>query len=132
MKQAAGLRADMLGKGDLPTAFRRQAHKETSKRLTSRDHFVLLCRVAGLRKAASHGVVGGLGGRHEMDRLLDLDGARLQAEAQAIPWHLRKAGSFALEGLHSKVAEDRVLLVVGLFQAWMFNAGARRLGAAAA
>jgi hypothetical protein len=78
------------------------------------------------------GEVGGLGGREEMDRLLALGGDRLQAECQAIPAHLRKAGSFALEGACVKDADARVAAVVGLFQAWVFNAGARRLGAEAA
>ena len=100
--------------------------------MTPREHAVLLCRVAGLRKAASGGEVGGLGGREEMERLLALGGHQLQEECRAIPAHLRKAGSFALEGACVKDANARVAAVVGLFQAWVFNAGARRLGAEAA
>ena len=68
--------------------------------------------------------MGGLGGREEMERLLGLDSKKLQAECLAIPWHLRKPGSFALEDGHTNP-----VAVVGLFQAWLFNAGARRLGA---
>ena len=82
-------------------------------------------------KAASGGEVGGLGGREEMERLLALGGNQLQEECRAIPVHLRKAGSFALEGSCVKNANARVAAVVGLFQAWVFNAGARRLGAEA-
>ena len=100
--------------------------------MTPREHAVLLCRVAGLRKAASGGEVGGLGGREEMERLLALGGHQLQEECRAIPAHLRKAGSFALEGACVKDANARVAAVVGLFQAWVFNAGARRHGAESA
>ena len=76
--------------------------------------------------------MGRLGGREEMDRLLALGGHQLQEECRAIPEHLRKAGSFALEGACVKDANARVAAVVGLFQAWVFNAGARRLDAEAA
>ena len=76
--------------------------------------------------------MGGLGGREEMERLLALGGHQWQEESGAIPAHLRKAGSFALEDACVKDANARVAAVVGLFQAWVFNAGARRLGAEAA
>ena len=132
LTKAAGLHRDMLGRGDLPAAFQRQHHNADGNRMTAREHAVLLCRVAGLRKAASGAEVGGLGGREEMDRLLALGGHQLQEECRAIPRHLRKAGSFALEGACVKDAKARVAAVVGLFQAWVFNAGARRLGAEAA
>ena len=133
LTKAAGLHQNMFGRGDLPAAFRRQhVGNDDGTRMTAREHAVLLCRVAGLRKAASGGEVGGLGGREEMDRLLALDGDRLQAECLSIPAHLRKAGSFALEGACVKDADARIAAVVGLFQAWVFNAGARRLGAEAA
>ena len=131
LTQAAGLRPDMLGRGDLPAAFRRRNH-DGPNRLSAREHAALLCRVAGLRKAASGDEVGGLGGREEMERLLALGDKQLQEQGRAIPAHLRKAGSFALEGLYASHADDRVAAVVGLFQAWVFNAGARRLGAEAA
>ena len=114
-------------------AFWRHNHSnDDGSRMTAREHAVLLCRVAGLRKAASGGEVGGLGGREEMERLLALDGNQLLGERRAIPAHLRKAGSFALEGACVRDADARVAAVVGLFQAWVFNAGARRLGAEAA
>ena len=96
--------------------------------MSAHDHATLLWRVAGLRKAASSGDVGGLA---EMNRLLNLDGEQLQQECQAIPAHLRKAGSFALKGACVKDPQARVAAVVGLFQSWLFNAGARRLGAEA-
>ena len=132
LTKAAGLHQDMLGRGDLPEAFRRKHYNADGARMTAREHAVLLCRVAGLRKAASGGEVGGLGGREEMERLLALGGHQLQEECRAIPAHLRKAGSFALEGACVKDANARVAAVVGLFQAWVFNAGARRLGVEAA
>ncbi len=47
--------------------------------MARREHAVLLCRVAGLQKAASGGNVGGLGGREEMGRLCSLGGDGLQA-----------------------------------------------------
>ena len=72
-----------------------------------------------------------MGGLAEMNRLLDLDGEQLQQECRAISAHLRKAGSFALEGACVKDPQARVAAVVGLFQSWLFNAGARRLGAEA-
>ena len=61
-----------------------------------------------------------------------LDGHQLQKECQAFPAHLRKAGSFALEGVCVHNARARVGAVVGLFQAWLFIAGAQRLGVEAA
>ena len=111
---------------------RPRAHSEVDGgRMRPRAHAVLLCRVAGLRKAASSVEVEGLGGRAEMERLLSLSAIRLREERGAIPAHLRKAGSFALEGACVQDADARVATVVGLFQAWLFNAGARGLGAAA-
>ena len=125
MTKAAGLHQNMFGRGDLPAAFRRKHDRnDDGSRMTAREHAVLACRVAGLRKAASGGEVGGLGSREEMDRLFALGGDRLQAECRAIPAHLRKDGSFALEGACVKDADARVAAVVGLFQAWVFNAGA--------
>ena len=132
LAKAAGLHRDMCGRGDLPQAFRRQHHSVDTGRVTAREHAVLLCRVAGLRKAASSGEVGCLGGCEEMERLLSLGGHALQEERRAIPAHLRKAGSFALEDAREQNADARVAAVVGLFQTWLFNVGARRLGAEAA
>ena len=65
LTKAAGLDHNMFGTGDLPAAFR-QCYQHDRIRITAREHAVLLCRVAGLRKAASGGEVGGLGGREEM------------------------------------------------------------------
>ena len=131
LAKAAGLPCDHFGRGDLPAAFRRHLH-HGGKRLTAQKHAGLLCRVAGLRKAASGGEVGGLGGHEEMERLLAMGGKELQEAARAIPAHLREAGSFALAGSCVRDPDARVAAVVGLFQAWLFNAGARRLGAEAA
>ena len=117
LRKAAGLHQNMFGRGDLLAAFWRKHDNDDGNRMTAREHAVLLCRVAGLRKAASGGEVGGLGGREEMDRLLALGGDRLQAECRAIPADLRKAGSFAVEGACVKDADARVAAVVGLFQA---------------
>ena len=117
LTKATGLHANMLGRGDIPATFRRQHDNADRNRMTAREHAVLLCRVAGLRKAASGGEVGGLGGREEMERLLALGGHQLQEECQAIPAPLRKAGSFALEDARVKDANARAAAVVGLFQA---------------
>ena len=100
--------------------------------MTSRDHAALLCRVAGLRKAASGREVGGLGGGEEMERLLSLIGHQMQEACQAVPAHLRKPDSFDMEGGCIKDAEARQAAVIGLFQAWIFKVGASRLGAEAA
>ena len=125
--KGAGLHRDMLGGGDFPAACQRQHHSNDGSRMAAREHAVLLCRVAGLRKAASVGEVGGLGGGAEIERLLALDGNQLQEECRTIPAHLRKAGSFAWEGACVKDASARVAAVAGLFQASFFNVGARRL-----
>ena len=63
LTKAAGLHHNMLGRGDLPAAFQRASDAV----MTPREHAVLLCRVAGLGKAASGGEVGGLGGREDME-----------------------------------------------------------------
>ena len=96
--------------------------------MSTRDHAALLCRVAGLREAANSGDLGGL---PEINGLLNLDGEHLQQERQAIPNHVREAESFALQGACVKDTQARVGPVIGLFQSWLFNAGARRLGAEA-
>ena len=67
LTKAAGLGRNMFGRGDLPAAFRRKHGHDDRTRMTPREHAVLLCRVAGLRKAASGGEVGCLGGREEME-----------------------------------------------------------------
>ena len=51
LTKAAGLRHNMFGRGDLLAAFWREYHNADGNRMTARDHAVLLCRVAGLRKA---------------------------------------------------------------------------------
>ena len=132
LETAAGLDMNSFGKGSLPQAFRRNHNLDGGHHMTSRDHAVLLCRVAGLRKAASGSEVGGLGGGEEMERLLSLRGHQLQEACQAVPAHLRKPGSFDLDAVCIRDAEARQAAVVGLFQVWLFNAGANRLGAEAA
>ena len=64
---AAGLCRDSFGNGGLPQAFRWHHHATGGHRMTSRAHATLLCRVAGLRKAARGSEVGGLGGGEEME-----------------------------------------------------------------
>ena len=102
--------------------------------MTSRAHATLLCRVAGLRKAASGSEVGGLGGGKEMERLLSLSGHQLQEACQAVPRHVRNPGSFDLVCVCvcTRAAEARPAATVGLLQEWLFSVGAIRLGAEAA
>ena len=133
LEKASGLHQDRLGKDGLPKAFQRHPHAGYhGPRLKARDHAVLLCCVAGLRKAASGSEVGSLGGLDEMDRLLSLNAHQLQEACRAVPAHLRKNGSFAVEGVCIKDADARQAAVVGLFQVWLFNVSAIRLGAEAA
>ena len=94
--------------------------------MTARDHAVLLCRVAGLRKAANE--VGVLGGHEEMERLLGLHGVQLREECRAVPAHLRRLGGFALEDALTDDPDARIVAVVGLFVKWVFSGGARQLG----
>ena len=129
LQRAASTHQNLWGAAGLPSALQQSRWPD---RITPRAHAVLLCRAAGLRKAAASGEVEGLGGAAEMERLLALGDQELQAECDAIPPHLRKAGSFDVLGVQVTTPDARVRAVVGLFRQWLIQAGARRLGAEAA
>ena len=92
LKSADFTPQDQLGAANLPLATRRP-HRVGGERLSRRNHAALLCRVAGLLKAAARVGVEGLGGPEAMQRLLSLDSGQLQAECAAVPYHSRRAGS---------------------------------------
>ena len=88
---------------------------------------MLLCRAAGLRKAAASGVGESLGGPAEMERLLGLRGKDLQAEWDGIPTYLREMLHLDTLGGQVMTSATRVCAVMGLFQQWLFH-GIRQCG----
>ena len=102
----------------------------TGHQVTAREHAALHCQLAGLEKAACHGVVKSMGGPAEMERLLNLSCKQLEHERCNVHWTLRNAGSCGLKEpcVHNVDMDRRVATVIGLFQVWLFAQGARQCG----
>ena len=95
---------------------------------TARNHAVLLCRAAGLRKASeSCEAVRRLGGRAEMDRLLALAPGDLELERCDMSSNLRQEAAPQLTEPCGRAAEAQLKAVVGLFRIWLFRVGAQEL-----
>ena len=118
LRDADSTAADSRGTAGLPLALR-QPRSSKWGRTSRRAHAVLLCRVAGLRKAAASGVVGSLGGSRELERLLALGSQQLQGEGVAGLLHMRRAGYVDAPDGQYVGSAARARVVVGLFLEWL-------------
>ena len=123
LSAAHQLRSNQRGIEGLPSCLH-------CRQTTGRNHAVLLCRAAGLRKASEAcKAMRRLGGRAEMDRLLALPASALESERLAVSSTLRREPAVQLTTPCAREAEAQLRAVVGLFRVWLFRVGAQDLGA---
>ena len=130
IQAASALRGKLRGSAGIPAALRLS---RTITAVSAFRHLVLLCRVAGLRRAAVRRDVELLGGgeygmraEKELERLMGSSDRNLRAELAAFQVSWRMARSLALP-TSCKSFHDRAAAVIGLFLSWVFSEGARAL-----
>ncbi len=139
LKQADACAKKDRGRHGLPGALQ---HRDTSRRATVQEHALLLCRVSGLRRAATQAAscLGGeeYGGRAalELARLLDLDPKALRKESERHHVRFWNAASHqCVDATGSPLSfvssAGRLQWCCALFEAWVFAEAAQRVGAAA-
>ncbi len=127
LTSAAAVQQISRGTDGIPTWMRRI-------KITVREHAALLCRIAGLRKAAAAEVAAELGAAFaanavtELERIMALAAAEVQLECEAVHWTLQGQQGFDLRLRGSSKNYNSGAWVLGLFRVWLRGEGAALMG----